>query len=252
MERTTIFLSHSSKDIDKVRKIRDILETIGYEPLIFYLKCLDDKNKQLEEFIKDEIEARNVFIYCKSKNAEASEWVQKELEYIKSFSTKRLYEIDIERPLRDTLIGLLQSIATILKSNRVFISCSHKPVDMEFGNRLRALLTEKGYEVIRYDTFDPTRIDEHKDMLFDITETGIFIPVISYNSLASFYCMSELEIALDRHRQEQSFVLLPLFFNISRSVAYAKSPRDLAMYNGVDVTEDNLAEQIDGILNRLK
>ena len=95
MSRKTVFLSHSSKDIEKVRQIRDILEALDYEPLLFHLKCLDDDNENLETFIKKEIEARNVFIYCKSENSDSSPWVQKELEYIKSFDTKRLFTIDI-------------------------------------------------------------------------------------------------------------------------------------------------------------
>ena len=78
--KLTVFLSHSHKDIEKVRKIRDILEILGCEPLMFFLKCLDDNNGELEDFIKREIDARNVFLYCRSRNAEGSEWVQKELE----------------------------------------------------------------------------------------------------------------------------------------------------------------------------
>lgn len=89
MSRKTIFLSHSSKDIDKVRKIRDILESLEYEPLLFHMKCLDDDNETLEDFIKREIDARNIFVYYKSKNSESSIWVQKELSYIKESSNKR-------------------------------------------------------------------------------------------------------------------------------------------------------------------
>ena len=51
-DRLTIFLSHSHKDLEKVRKLREILESLDYEPLIFFLKCLDDSNEELEDFIK--------------------------------------------------------------------------------------------------------------------------------------------------------------------------------------------------------
>ena len=64
MKRISAFLSHSSKDIDKVRQIRDILEVLDYEPLLFHLKCLDDDNDDLETFIKKEIESRNIFMLC--------------------------------------------------------------------------------------------------------------------------------------------------------------------------------------------
>ena len=36
-----IFLSHSSEDFNKVRKIRNYLEEKSYRPLMFYLKCLE-------------------------------------------------------------------------------------------------------------------------------------------------------------------------------------------------------------------
>ena len=52
MNKLTIFLSHSHKDIEKVRKLREIFESLDFEPLIFYLQCLDDNNEELEDFIK--------------------------------------------------------------------------------------------------------------------------------------------------------------------------------------------------------
>ena len=94
-EKLSVFLSHSHKDIEKVRKIRDILETLDCEPIMFFLKCLDDDNTNLEDFIKKEILARNVFLYCKSKNSENSVWVQMELDYIKKLDSSRVYSIDV-------------------------------------------------------------------------------------------------------------------------------------------------------------
>lgn len=123
--KTTIFLSHSSKDLEKVRNIRNVFEVLNCDALIFYLKCLDDGNPNLEQFIKDEIEARNIFVYCKSANAEASPWVQKELEYIKSLSGKLLYILDIEKDFAVQLISLLSSILEIIKNTRVFFSYPH-------------------------------------------------------------------------------------------------------------------------------
>lgn len=123
-ERLSIFLSHSHKDIEKVRKIRDILETLNCEPILFFLKCLDDNNSDLEEFIKREIAARNVFLYCKSENSENSIWVQKELEYIKSFDESRLYTVDLESEFAINLVEVLRSIIHLISRNTVVICCS--------------------------------------------------------------------------------------------------------------------------------
>lgn len=47
-----VFLSHSNKDYDKVRTVRNILEEHGFRPLMFFLKCLDDdKNEVLQDFV---------------------------------------------------------------------------------------------------------------------------------------------------------------------------------------------------------
>lgn len=39
-----IFLSHSSDDFNKVRKIRNYLEEKSYRPLMFYLKRKSDEH----------------------------------------------------------------------------------------------------------------------------------------------------------------------------------------------------------------
>lgn len=40
-----VFLSHSNKDYEKVRQVRNILEQQGYRPLMFFLNCLNDDNE---------------------------------------------------------------------------------------------------------------------------------------------------------------------------------------------------------------
>lgn len=60
-----VFLSHSHQDINKVRKIRNLLEQRGFEPLLFFLKCLTDDD-EIEDLIKREITEREWFIYVVS------------------------------------------------------------------------------------------------------------------------------------------------------------------------------------------
>ena len=47
-----IFVSHSHRDLEKVRQIRNELEKRGHNPLLFFLKCLEDDNALLPE-LKD-------------------------------------------------------------------------------------------------------------------------------------------------------------------------------------------------------
>ena len=41
-----VFVSHSNKDFEKIRYVRNKLEMYGFKPLLFFMKCLeDDKGK---------------------------------------------------------------------------------------------------------------------------------------------------------------------------------------------------------------
>ena len=87
---TWVFLSHSNKDFDRVKALRNKLENKNYRPLLFFLKCLE-KDDEIFELIKREISVRDRFILCNSQNTSESKWVQKEIEYIKSLN--RPYEV---------------------------------------------------------------------------------------------------------------------------------------------------------------
>ena len=238
MNRVTVFLSHSSKDIQQIRQIRDILEALDYDPLLFHLKCLDDDNEHLETFIEKEIEARNIFIYCKSPNSEKSVWVKKELEYIRSFDSKRLYTIDITRPFKETIVQLLQSITNIIQKNRIFISCSHGYPDKQFGDYLEAFLTRHNFDVIKYNTLNRQEDEKHKIAL---TEAATFIAVISPNSIESPYCSSELEYVLYNYENSPSTFtnkIIPIYYGINSSLLLKlnKLPTRLCEFQGIDVS----------------
>lgn len=95
-ENGWVFISHSHKDVDSVRKIRNYLESLGLEPLLFYLKCLSDED-EIDDLIKREINVREWFIYMDSPNARASKWVKKEREIIESYPNKKVFNIDLNQ-----------------------------------------------------------------------------------------------------------------------------------------------------------
>ncbi len=57
-EGSWIFLSHSHNDFEKVREVRNILEVQGHNPLMFFLKCLNNDD-EIDDLITREIEARS-------------------------------------------------------------------------------------------------------------------------------------------------------------------------------------------------
>lgn len=201
--KLSIFLSHSHKDIDIVRKIRDILELINCDPILFYLKCLDEDNDELESFIKREIESRNIFIYCKSKNSQNSRWVQKELEYIRSFDDRRLYTLDIEKSFEQNIVSMLNELAKMIKNNTVvlFFSESNRSIAEQIGKRLSengfslqfissasigysdSIPSMKGLSSWEYTKIHDMYVEYFDDVIApkydNMSQTGIVMPLIS-------------------------------------------------------------------------
>lgn len=145
MNNLSIFLSHSHRDIEKIRKIRNLLELLNDDPIMFYLKCLDDNATELEDFIKREIDARNIFIYCKSQNAESSKWVQMELDYISKTRKNRIYTIDIEDGFENNIVDILFRISNLIKKNTVLIYVADN--DMSFAEELKKQCRDRGFKV---------------------------------------------------------------------------------------------------------
>lgn len=84
-----IFVSHSNRDIEKVREIRNELERRGYNPVLFFLKCMETPetdDRLLWQLIEREIKAREWFILCDSPNARNSAAVLREMELVKSMA----------------------------------------------------------------------------------------------------------------------------------------------------------------------
>jgi len=145
-----VFVSHSNKDFDKIVKVRNKLEALQYKPLLFFLKCLED-DKEIFELIKREIKSRDRFILCDSQNSRASEWVQKEIEFIKSLN--RPYEIiNIE----GTEEEIDESIERFNKRSTVYIwstenMLNHKVAYELIKKAFRVSLLPMDY----YQTFSP-------------------------------------------------------------------------------------------------
>jgi hypothetical protein len=88
-----VFVSHSHKDLKKVREIRNRLEQEGHKPLLFYLKCLEEADARLPQLIKDEIEARTWFVLCDSESARASNWVAEEMRIVRAMGEKSKFHV---------------------------------------------------------------------------------------------------------------------------------------------------------------
>ena len=136
-----VFISHSHLDIKVVRNIRNQLEDLGFDPLLFFLKCLSDDD-EIESLIQREIDEREWFIYVDSPNARRSKWVQSERAYIERFPEKKAFVIDSSG-------NLSEQIDRITRKLKVFISFSHG--DEEIYTLLKNKLVEKDFLVLNED-----------------------------------------------------------------------------------------------------
>ncbi len=142
-----IFVSHSSKDWEKVRAIRNYLEDKSFYPLLFHLKCLETKGEDLsllQDLLHREIQARRRFLYCNSENAIKSEFVQWELSQVKEVKGAIFKEIDLEKPsnyILDELsywtdylktIGFLGTGKTRIIRNRIIENLREYDINIEF------------------------------------------------------------------------------------------------------------------------
>lgn len=103
-----------------MRVIRDALEREGHNPLMFFLKCLEDESSELPELLRREIEARTWFVLCDSPHSRSSRWVQEEVRMIESLEGKVFTVVDVTASPQEVVGSLLG----ISKRATVFISSS--------------------------------------------------------------------------------------------------------------------------------
>ena len=187
-----VFLSHSNQDFEQVRHLRNIMEEKGMRPLMFFLKCLDEE-PEIFNLIKREIDVRPRFILCDSENAQKSEWVQKEVEYIKS-KQRPFVTIDLNRP--ETYEDRVQELK---RRAQIFISHScHNNIDI--ARKIENSLTARGFNT----STNFSNIDYSCDFALTIYDNieeacknGYFLPIITTDYIRSGFGRQELKLAIE-------------------------------------------------------
>lgn len=186
-----LFISHSHKDIEKVRQIRNNLEENGFEPLCFFLKCLSDDD-EIEDLIKREIDAREWFLYADSPNARKSIWVQKEREYIELTGNKKTISVDLEK--NDSMDVISKILVKELTVNIIYSYKDHVFVDF-----LSKKLKEKELRVT-LDT-DLSTDNKFKDVdtqnIKKAAQAGVNFIILSNESIHSKAVLNETSIAYE-------------------------------------------------------
>ena len=187
-----IFLSHSHSDIKKVRDIRNRLEENGFEPLCFYLKCLND-DSEIEDLIKREIDAREWFVFIDSENSRNSKWVALEREYIMKTNQKKILTVDINNSKDVTDI-----INKISHNLRIFLSYSHR--DKEIALKIKNAFKSKDYLV--FDDSDDLSAgsiftEVISNAITEASRDGCVIALLTESFMQSKCTQFEIEMALN-------------------------------------------------------
>lgn len=236
-----IFLSHSHADIDKVRQIRNRLEEDGFEPLCFYLKCLND-DSEIEELIKREIDAREWFLFANSVNAQKSKWVTLEREYITRTNKKKILTVDIND--ESAVDAVLHKIKHHL---RVVISYSLK--DGNLASRVKGAFEKKDYQVFLDGdrmTAGSVFFDDVSSAIVEASKSGCVAVLLTEHSMRSELVAGEVALAL-----EQGGNVIPVFVGKADLDNSHKIWGQLARHCGVFLpehpTENELERMVDSI-----
>lgn len=190
-----IFLSHSNKDFEKVRMIRNYLEDRSCRPLMFYLKCLSNDD-EIDALIKREIDCRTRFIICESENTRSSKWVQSEVNYIKS--QQRAYEtVDLNKSDDE----IKSQLDELVKSTQIYLSYSRK--DMNIVNSVYSHIRKYDIRCMgMYDQVDFYKGVHYQDVVINdidlASEFGFVVFFASERSLRGEWSIESLAHAANK------------------------------------------------------
>lgn len=187
-----VFVSHSNRDIVAVRAVRDELERMGHQPLLFFLKCINDHD-ELDELIKREIDARNFFLLCDSAAARGSDWVRQEVAYIQSLPNRIWHTVNLEADPKEQL----RAIRELSRQATVFLSYAR--IDWHLVAPLHDALVAAEYCVWgnegSYTSVESWQ-GQIREALSKALLDGFVLLFLSPDSLASAWCRREILTAL--------------------------------------------------------
>jgi hypothetical protein len=241
-----VFLSHSHRDLEKVRAIRDILERQGRNPLIFFLKCLEDDDARLPDLIREEIKARDWFIFCDSPHARASKWVQEENKLaVAQKSHNQIERVDLEKSLEEQL----HKFNRLDKRATVFLSYAR--TDHEIADAITRALVAHDYRAWIPSESLSAGDNWQEKLLSSIEEAatrGFVLVLFTADSLKSKWCRREAEYALACAAKSQRSNVIPV---IAGKFDSESLPYSLANLQVFDLTTGPLEDRIEALIKNL-
>jgi hypothetical protein len=249
-EGAWVFLSHSHEDLDKVGRIRNALEGKGHNPLMFFLKCLND-DSELDDLIRREIEARTWFILCDSPNAKTSRWVQEEVEIIRSLEGKVYKVIDLD----DEVDAQVERATALSKRAKVFISYTR--TDAGVAEALRTALREHDFRVFDESLEmrpEASTLEAIARGIEEAVQDGFFLLLLSPNALDSIQVEFQVRHAFGRGPSGRN--IIPVIVHDPVSTLDSLSRKGLSyLFDRIyffDLTAGDPADRIAELITSLK
>lgn len=244
-----VFISHSSKDYEDVKIVRNYLEENGFSALMFYLKSLEgtssEKMKLAQELIKWEIEARNIFVLCNSISAKKSKWVQDEINYIKSFPEKNYIELDIEKLTYEKCTQLSKLDRLMIRAT-LFFSYSYR--DKEIVHKIRNYLTSSGFRTW-IDSNDLKAGDnlakKINSAIREASRMGIILVFLSEHSLESSWVQQEFKSAINLNAP-----IIPIIIDKNLNIELLSS--ELITLQVLDISRGDFNDNMQKLLQAIK
>jgi len=247
--KSWVFVSHSNKDIDAVRLVRDELERSGHHPLLFFLKCIND-NDELDQLITREIEARNFFLYCDSSEARASKWVQRELDFIRALPNRVWRTVD----LGSDPLAQVRAIREL--SRRATIFLSYARTDWPLVAPIHDALVAAEYRVwTDVPSLQPgaSIVDELTAAITQAIDDGFVLLFLTPSSLSSEWCRHEARAALElaATHPRGGIAIVPIVLGSTADVV-ATLPRPLQELQFLDLSQSSPPDAAESIISYLR
>jgi TIR domain len=248
-----IFVSHSTLDLVPIHQIRNFLEDRGHNPILFFLRCLNDDDL-LPELLRREIEARNFFVLCDSPNARNSDWVQEERRMVMEMPDKVYEEIDLTQDFAQQL----PKLEALSKRASVFLSYSSKDrqIALEVANFLKwsdfLVLNLEDHQDSNWGAGNRDLIAESvKDLIAEAVKDGFVLLLLSNNWFTSGWAEREFYTALEAARKSGKSNVVPAIV-ADRDALLARLEGPLQVLEHFDLTAGDLNSRMRDLVANLK
>ena len=239
-----IFVSHSLKDWDRVRIVRNLLEDRGHKPLLFFLRCLNDSS-EIDGLIRREIDARKWFVLCDSDNARNSRWVKEEVEIIKSLPGKIYETVDLQADLEEQI----RRIDALSRRITVFLSYHHRDGG-SFASKLKKVLEEHEYSVFDVESISTgSKLQQELEKAIDeATRRGFFLILLSEESINSPWVKYEFEYAMQYYGMKGCNIIPIMISPLTTELMDWKTKIPISSIQWLDFTIGNFDDNTNKLL----